>query len=129
MSTITSNTPIIDHILVTNMNFSEQTTASGLYIPSDNGKSEGVKPRWCKIYAIGPLQTDVKVGEWLLVEHGRWTRGIEVQVDAGTKIEVFRIDPNGILLVADHRSSDIELGSFTTPTAPGLADYAKMTSI
>ena len=71
--------PIHKHILVRDMNFGEQYTAGGIFIPSDDGKSEGVKPRWARVFAVGPEQTEVKVGEWILVEHGRWTRGLEVE--------------------------------------------------
>jgi hypothetical protein len=40
------------------------------------------------------------VGDWILVEHGRWSRGVEVE-DNGTKMTVRSIDPNGVLVVAD----------------------------
>ena len=35
--------PIRDNVLVTDMEFEAVTTASGIFIPSQNGKSEGVK--------------------------------------------------------------------------------------
>jgi co-chaperonin GroES (HSP10) len=106
--------PIQKHILVKGMNFSAQYTASGIYIPSDDGKSEGVKPRWAQVFAIGPAQTDVKVGEWILVEHGRWTRGLEVEDDDGTKFMIWRVDPTGVMMSADERPSNVEFGTFTT---------------
>jgi len=106
--------PIQAHILVRDMNFGEQYTAGGIFIPSDDGKSEGVKPRWCKVFAIGPEQKDVKVGEWIYVEHGRWTRGLEVEEDDGTKFTIWRIDPNGIMMSADERPEGAEFGSWTT---------------
>jgi co-chaperonin GroES (HSP10) len=106
--------PIREHILVRDMNFSEQYTASGIYIPSDDGKSEGVKPRWCRVFAVGPHQKEVKVGEWILVEHGRWTRGLEVEEDDGTKFTIWRVDNTGILMSADERPDGVEFGSFTT---------------
>ncbi len=108
--------PIRNHILVEDMNFGEQKTAGGIVLRSDDGKSEGVKPRWCKVYAVGHEQTDVKVGEWLLVEHGRWTRGIDIESNNGSTITVRRIDPEGILLVTDDRPNGAEFGSYTTPT-------------
>ena len=121
---ITKINPILDHILVTDINFGEQKTASGIVLRSDNGKSEGVKPRWGKVYAIGPDQKTVQDGEWLLIEHGRWTRGMEVEVEGSeNKMEIFRIDPEGILLASSEKPSDVELGSYSTPTAPGLSDF------
>jgi co-chaperonin GroES (HSP10) len=106
--------PIQAHILVRDMNFGEQQTASGIVLKSDDGKSEGVRPRWCKVFAVGPEQKDVKVGEWILVEHGRWTRGLEVEEDDGTKFTIWRIDPNGIMMSADEKPAGIEFGVWTT---------------
>lgn len=118
-------TPILDHILVTDMNFGEQISAGGIVLRSDNGKSEGVKPRWGKVYAIGPDQQDIKVGDWLLVEHGRWTRGLDLTIGEDEEtFELFRIDPTGILLVSDEKPNDIEFGSHSTPTQPGMSDFA-----
>jgi len=106
--------PIQAHILVRDMNFGEQQTASGIVLKSDDGKSEGVRPRWCKVFAVGPEQKDVKAGEWILVEHGRWTRGLEVEEDDGTKFTIWRIDPNGIMMSADEKPAGIEFGVWAT---------------
>lgn len=114
--------PIRKHILVRDMNFAEQMTQSGIYIPSDDGKSEGVKSRWAKVFAIGPEQTDVKVGEWILLEHGRWTRGVEVEEDDGTKFTIWRADPEGILMTADERPSGPEFGKFVTAAHGSVHD-------
>ena len=113
--------PLPDNILVADMNFEEQTTASGIIIQSDDGKSHGVKPRWCRVWAIGPDQHDVKVGEWIYIEHGRWTRGIKVD-DNGNEIIIRRVDTNAILLQADERPSDAYLG-MDSGTAPPVEAY------
>lgn len=107
--------PIKDVILVRDMNFGEQKTRSGIVLRSDDGKSEGVKPRWAKVMAVGPEVEDVKVGEWVLLEHGRWSRGLQVEEDDGTKFDMWRADPKGIIMVSDRKLTDIEMGSFTTP--------------
>jgi co-chaperonin GroES (HSP10) len=107
--------PIRSHILVKDMNFGEQYTAGGIFIPSDDGKSEGVKPRWARVFAVGPECTEVKVGEWILVEHGRWTRGLEVEGDDGVKFTIWRVDNNGIMMSADERPGGPEFGKFTSP--------------
>ncbi len=106
--------PIKKHILVRDMNFGEQKTAGGIVLMSDDGKSEGVKPRWAKVFAIGPQQSDVEVGEWILIEHGRWTRGLEVEEDDGTKFTIWRVDPEGIMMTSNERPAGAEFGSFTT---------------
>ena len=113
--------PLRDNVLVTDMNFEEQTTASGIIIQSDDGKSHGVKPRWARVWAIGPEQQDVKVGEWIYIDHGRWTRGIKVE-DNGQEIVIRRVETSSILLQADERPSDAYLG-MDSGTAPPVESY------
>lgn len=113
--------PLRDNVLVTDMNFEEQTTASGIIIQSDDGKSHGVKSRWARVWAIGPEQQDVKVGEWIYIDHGRWTRGIKVE-DNGQEIVVRRVETSSILLQADERPSDAYLG-MDSGTAPPVESY------
>jgi len=95
--TIEGNVKAIgDNILASSMDFGEVKSADGIIINSDDGKSHGVKARWCKVYDKGPDQDMVNVGDWILVEHGRWTRKIKVQIDDKI-IELQKIDPNGVL--------------------------------
>jgi co-chaperonin GroES (HSP10) len=105
--------PIRDYILVTEMNFGERQLSSGLYLLSDDKKSQGIRPRWGKVFAIGPEQEDVKVGEWVLIEHGRWTRGVEVTIQE-EKLVLRRIDNNAIMLVSDQQPSADDLLSEAT---------------
>jgi co-chaperonin GroES (HSP10) len=91
-----------DNILVADMEFDTRITQSGLILANDNGTTLGIRPRWGRVYAVGSKQTDVQVGQWIMVAHGRWTRGIDI--DDGTtdhKRTIRRIDPNDILLVSD----------------------------
>ena len=67
--------PIKDHVLVSDMEFAQLVTEGGIIIPGDEGSSRGIHPRWGKVYSVGPEQTEIKKGEWILVDHGRWTRG------------------------------------------------------
>ena len=97
--------PIRDAVLVTEMEFDQRITSSGLILPSDNGTSLGIRPRWGQVYAVGPEQTDIKVGDWICVAHGRWTRGLDIEDESG-KRTVRRIDPNDILLVSDELPND-----------------------
>lgn len=115
--------PIREHILVSDMNFGEQVSKSGIVIRSDDGKSEGVKPRWCRVRAIGPEQTEVKIGDWLLMEHGRWTRGLDViDDDTGEAVTLRRVDYNGILGVSDEKPNDLEFGQYTTAAHGSVHD-------
>lgn len=95
-----------EHIIVTGMKFVERITTGGIILPNDDMKSSGIRPRWCKIYALGPDYTgDLKVGDWILVSHGRWTRGIDIEDEDGKK-SIRRVDPNDILLVSDEEMDD-----------------------
>lgn len=94
-----------DSVIVEDMVFDERQLSSGIILPSDNGKSSGIRPRWGRVYAVGPEHRDVQVGQWICVAHGRWTRGIEIEDDAGVRT-IRRIDPNDILLVSDEQPDD-----------------------
>lgn len=94
-----------DWVLVEEMNFDERITTGGIILTSDNGKGTGIRPRWGRIYATGPEQKHVKIGQWILVAHGRWTRGIEIEDDSGART-IRRVDPDDIMLVSDDRPSD-----------------------
>ena len=95
-----------DSVIVEDMEFDQRITQTGLILPSDNGKSSGIRPRWGRVYAVGPEQQDVRVGEWILVAHGRWTRGLDIEDDAG-KRTIRKIDPKDILMSADERPADV----------------------
>jgi co-chaperonin GroES (HSP10) len=91
-----------DNVLVADMEFDTRITSSGIILPNDNGTSLGIRPRWGRVYAVGKDQMDVKVGQWIMVAHGRWTRGIDI--DDGElehKRTIRKIDPKDILLISD----------------------------
>jgi hypothetical protein len=93
-------------VIVEDMEFDVRITQTGLILPNDNGKSSGIRPRWGRVYAIGPEQKDVCVGEWICVAHGRWTRGLDIEDDTG-KRTIRKIDPKDILMSADERPDDL----------------------
>ena len=71
-----------EDVLVVDMWFGEQTTASGLIISSDDATTRGIYPRWGRVYSKGPRNKDpYNEGDWILVSHGRWTRGLKVNTD------------------------------------------------
>ena len=92
--------PVKDHVIVCDMNFDAHTNLSGIWIPSTNGKLEGIHPRWGRVYAVGPEQKDVRVGQYVCIKHGRWTRGLEIEDPSGEKT-IRRVDNEDILLVSD----------------------------
>ena len=97
---------IRDHVIVTDMNFKEKITHAGIILPNSDGKLEGIHPRWGKVYAIGDEQETIKIGQWVLVKHGRWTRSVEIENQDGEVNSIRRVDDNYILLVSDEPMSD-----------------------
>jgi co-chaperonin GroES (HSP10) len=97
--------PLKDSVIVSDMIFDVRISTGGIIIPNDNGKSTGIRPRWGQVYAVGPDQQDVQPGQWVCVEHGRWTRGIDIEDESG-KITVRRVDPKDIMMVSDQQPDD-----------------------
>lgn len=98
-----------DHIIVTDMNFDQKISHGGIIIPSGDRKLEGIHARWARVYATGPKQIDVKIGQYVLVSHGRWTRGLDILDNEGEKT-IRRIDNNDVLMVSDDLQQDETVG-------------------
>jgi co-chaperonin GroES (HSP10) len=107
--------PIKDNVLVEGINFDERVTAGGIIIQSDDGTDEGIKARWGKVFAKGPEnKDDYEVGQWILIDHGRWGRGIDLEdPDTGEITKIRRADPKDILAVSDEQPDD-GFGSIAT---------------
>ena len=117
-------TPLKNRVLVSDMHFGETKSKGGIILVDDDGTAEGIHPRWGKVYAVGREQHDVKVGEWVMVAHGRWSRAFKLKKkevgsagDIGIELEVRMIDENDILLVSDeepdfnrHKAGYINMG-------------------
>ena len=98
--------PLRNAVIVSDMNFEERLSTGGIVLVKDNGKSSGIRPRWGKVYAVGPEQKDIKVGTWICVEHGRWTRGIEIEDENG-KQTLRRVDPKDVMMESDELPDDM----------------------
>jgi hypothetical protein len=96
-----------DNIVVSEMHFDERISKGGIILMDDDKKSSGIRPRWAKIYGLGPNVNDpmLEIGKWILISHGRWTRGITVETPEG-KQTLRKVDPNDILLVSDQPMED-----------------------
>jgi len=102
-----------NRVLVSDMYFGEQTTASGLIISSDNGKERGIYPRWAKVYSKGPENKDpYEVGDWILIEHGRWTRGMNIETNDGD-LEIRMVETESILAWSDEKPDEVYIGHTT----------------
>jgi co-chaperonin GroES (HSP10) len=102
--------PLRDAVIVGEMNFEERLSDGGIILVKDNGKSSGIRPRWGKVYAVGPDQHTIKVGTWICVEHGRWTRGLDIEDENG-KQTLRRVDPKDIMMESDELPKDMTFSS------------------
>lgn len=103
-------TPIKDRVIVSEMHFGEQTTDSGLIIKDDNGSTRGIYPRWGKVHAKGPENNDpYEINDWVLVEHGRWTRSVKMEIDGEIK-ELRMVETESVLMWSSDKPDGIQIG-------------------
>jgi len=91
--------PLHKDVLVKNLYFGEQITPMGIVVMDDDKKDRGIHPRWAKIYAVGPENKDVTPGQWILIAHGRWSRGFTIN-SGNEEFVLRRVDPTDILLTS-----------------------------
>jgi co-chaperonin GroES (HSP10) len=102
--------PIRNRVIVSDMHFGEQKTKSGLILRDDNGTSRGIYPRWAKVHAKGPENNDdYTVGDWILIEHGRWTRGIDVD-DGNTTTNLRMVEAESVIGFSKEKPDDVMIG-------------------
>lgn len=99
--------PLHDSVIVTDMDFSGRQLQSGVILLGDDGKTDGIRPRWARVYAIGPEQRDVVPGQWVLIEHGRWSRGLKISKE-GAELTIRRADPKAIIFVTNEEPKNLD---------------------
>ena len=98
-------TPLKKRVLVCKMQFGETRSKGGIILIDDDGSESGIHPRWAEVYAIGNKQDDVKVGQWILVAHGRWSRAFKIENEKESE-EVRMVDEDDILMLSDDEPED-----------------------
>jgi co-chaperonin GroES (HSP10) len=83
----------------------QQTTAAGIILTDDNNTAHGIRPRWMQVYSVGPEVTGITVGQWVMVEHGRWTHGMNLRDDNDEEFILWGAEEESILLVSDDEPS------------------------
>lgn len=102
--------PLGNNIILINLDHGERKTSNGLIIIDDSttdAGERGIRARWAEVYAIGPEQKDVKVGQWVLMDHGRWSVGQNLDLGE-TEIRFWLADPNGILGVSETKPDEVK---------------------
>lgn len=98
-----------DKVIVTDLDNGEKKTKAGVIILDDStvaAGERGIRPRWARVIAVGPEQKDVSEGDWVLLEHGRWTVGQNLDLGDG-EFKFWMADPNGILGVSDVKPAEL----------------------
>jgi len=92
-----------DKLLASEIERGEETSRGGIVLLDDNAREEGVRPRWMQVYSKGDDVTgEIQEGNWIYVEHGRWTRGMEIR-DGDATLTLWGIDIDSVLLVSDEK--------------------------
>jgi hypothetical protein len=102
--------PLKKNVFVTGLDSGPTITAGGIIRPDDNMSATGIRPRWACVWAIGPEVEDIKVGEWVFIEHARWTNSIDIRLPSGT-VRVWKVDwPAAVLLASadDPREAQLD---------------------
>ena len=102
--------PIGNRVIVSDMYFGEQKTKGGLIINDDDGTTRGIYPRWGKVHSKGPDNEDnYTVGDWVLVEHGRWTRSVKIDEGDG-EVELRMVEAESILAYSTEKPEGVQIG-------------------
>lgn len=96
-------------VIVTDFEQGSKKSSSGIYLGNDDGKAEGIRPRWCKIHSVGE-GIDLEPGYWVLVQHGRWTRGIVID---GIKYYMIDYPAGALALSTDKKQPQVTFMSNT----------------
>jgi hypothetical protein len=65
----------------------ENITKAGIVIPTEKMDAFGhfVKPRWAKVIFKADNLTDFEVGDWVLIQHGKWSSSIKALINGVEK--------------------------------------------
>ena len=96
--------PLRDKIFAEILDVGEITTPGGVILQNDVGKES--RPRWFKVEAVGPEATEVKEGDYALVDTGRWSHSLKRLSDG---VELRDIEYDGILAIANKENMPSEL--------------------
>lgn len=116
---MTTNIKVLrQKVLVTDLERGTRVVG-GIILPNDDGKSEGIRPRWAKVYGVGDDVTEIKVGQWILIAANRWTRMIRHREDEnGEIIPLWSVEyPKSVMMVADEIPPIDIFSEFVTTTA------------
>jgi hypothetical protein len=119
--------PLKENVFVCDLDSGPTVTAGGIIRPDDNMSNTGIRSRWGRVWAIGPDVKDLEVGEWVYIEHARWTNAIDFELPTG-KVRVWKIDwPDGVMLASPDDPRERQLTDL--PNVQNLKSYKKGHSV
>ena len=89
-------------ILCKEMERGQQVSRGGIILPDDDAREEGIRPRWMQVVSVGPEVRGISPDQWIMVEHGRWTHGMEVRV-GDDKFTIWGAEEESVLLISDEK--------------------------
>lgn len=75
----------------------ETTTPGGIILMSKDGTESAIRPRWFKVYSVGEDIDWIAKGKYVLVDHGRWSNGMQVDED----LKLYLLDNKDCLMESD----------------------------
>ena len=76
----------------------EKLTRGGIITLSDDRKEHGIRPRWFRVYSKSDeSKEDYNVGDYILVEHGRWSREFG---NVGNEMGLCAIEEKSVMLTS-----------------------------
>lgn len=94
-------TPLHDNVLGIMIEpIGAERVANGIIITETNLGEGTIRPRWFSITHVGPEQIDVIPGDYVLMPHGRWSRGLDIEGTRREEDKLFRLDINDMLGVS-----------------------------
>jgi len=92
----------------------EKKTAGGIIITENDGQENAVRPRWFKVYSVGNDIDWITKGKYVLVDHGRWSNGMQVDDD----LKLYLLDNEDCLLESETNPLDDEKLQVTGKVIP-----------
>ena len=75
----------------------ELKTPGGIILISKDGTESAVRPRWFRVYSVGEDIDWLTEGTYVLVDHGRWSNGMQVDTD----LKLYLLDNKDCLMESD----------------------------
>ena len=72
-------------------------TKGGIILKDADNDTSGIRPRWFKVYSVGDEIDWVAAGQYLLVDHGRWSNGVKLNEET----KIYLLDNKDCLMISD----------------------------